>query len=107
MITDASEIAWLQKLLKQLQIGHTQGTKFIYDNQVIFHIASNSVFHERTKHIKIDYHFVREKVLSGEITIEFVHFNNQLADVFIKSLKGHQVNYICNKLSAYDIYAPA
>nr|KYP52079.1 Copia protein [Cajanus cajan] len=107
MSTVASEITWLQQLLKKLQIGDTQGTKLIYDNEVTIYIASNPIFHERTKHIEIDCHFVREKVLSGEITTEFVHSSDQLADVFTKSLKGPWVDYICNKLGAYDIYAPA
>nr|KYP71093.1 Copia protein [Cajanus cajan] len=107
MTATASEVTWLQQLLKQLQIGDTQGTKLICDNEAALHIASNPVFHERTKHIEIDCHFVREKVFSGEITTEFVHSSDQLANVFTKSLKGPRVDYICNKLGAYDIYTPA
>nr|KYP70981.1 Retrovirus-related Pol polyprotein from transposon TNT 1-94 [Cajanus cajan] len=107
MAAAASEVTWLQQLLKQLQIRDTQETKLICDNETALHIASNLVFHERTKHIEIDCHFIREKVLSREITTKFVHSSDQLADVFTKSLKGPRVDYICNKLGAYDIYAPA
>ena len=79
----------------------------ICDNQATLHIASNLVFHEKMKHIEIDCHFICEKILSEIITTSFVNSNDQLVDVFSKSLRGPRIKYICDKLGAYDLYAPA
>ena len=78
----------------------------VCDNQAALHIASNPVFHERTKHIEVDYHFIREKIASGCMTISFVNSSNQLANIFTKSLRGPRIQFICYKLGACDIYAP-
>ena len=78
------ELVWLKQLLQEL-LDVTQMT-LICDNQVALHINSNPVFHERTKHIEIDCHFIREKILSGDIKTEFVNSSDQLTDIFTKSL---------------------
>ena len=59
-----------------------------------------------TKHIKIDCHFVQEKVPLRDIIIKFINFEDQLVDMLTESLKGFRVDDICNKLGSYDIYVP-
>jgi hypothetical protein len=56
--------------------------------------------------MEIDYHFVRDRVLSGKVITDFVGSNDQLADIFTKSLRRPRVEYICNKLGAYNKYSP-
>nr|CAN80924.1 hypothetical protein VITISV_003442 [Vitis vinifera] len=101
------ELIWLRHLLRELRFGKDEQMKLICDNQAALHIASNPVFHERTKHIEVDCHFIREKITSGYVATSFVNSNDQLADIFTKSLRGPRIKYICNKLGAYDVYAPA
>ncbi|RVW39327.1 Retrovirus-related Pol polyprotein from transposon RE2 [Vitis vinifera] len=92
------ELIWLKHLLRELRFGKDEQMKLICDNQAALHIASNPIFHERTKHIEVDCHFIREKIASGCVATSFVNSNDQLADIFTKSLSGPKIKYICNKL---------
>ncbi|RVX23604.1 Retrovirus-related Pol polyprotein from transposon TNT 1-94 [Vitis vinifera] len=107
MALTTCELIWLRHFLRELRFGKDEQMKLICDNQVALHIASNPVFHEKTKHIEVDRHFIREKIASGCVATSFVKSNDQLADIFTKSLRGPRIKYICNKLGAYDVYAPA
>ena len=78
------EPIWLKHLLQELRFGKDEQMKLICDNQVALHISFNPVFHERTKHIEVDCHFIKEKSASGCITTSFVNSNDQLANIFTK-----------------------
>ena len=66
MTQSAYEIMWLHQLLAEVGIKTSIPAKLLCDNQAALHIASNPVFHERTEHIKIDCHFVHEKMQLGD-----------------------------------------
>ena len=101
------EPIWLKHLLKEQRFGKDEQTKLICDNQAALHISSNLIFHEMTKHIEVDCHFIKEKIATGYMTTSFVNSNAQLEDIFTKSLRGPRIKYICDTLGAFDLYVPA
>ena len=76
-----SELIWVKQFLQELNIWEIQIMKMYCDNQVTLDIASNPVFHKRTKRIEIHCHFIRKKLLSREICTKFVGSNDQLTNM--------------------------
>ena len=70
------ELIWLKHLLQELRFENDEQMKLICDNQTALHIGSNPVFHERTKHLKVDCHFIREKIASKCMTTTFVNLSD-------------------------------
>lgn len=98
MSSAASEVTWTVRLLEELGVLDLKPVTLFCDNQSALHIARNPVFHERTKHIEIDCHFTRDKVLEGLITLAYLPTYEQLADVFTKAIPSPQLNYLLHKL---------
>jgi hypothetical protein len=106
MASTISELIWIKQLLTDLEIKTQEPMKMHCDNQVACHIASNLVFHERTKHIEVDCHFIREKIHSKEIETLFMRSKDQVADIFTKGLEPGMFNDNTIKLGMIDIYTP-
>jgi histone deacetylase 1/2 len=81
-----TEMIWVQKLLTELKVPHSPMTRLWCDNLGAKYLSANPVFHARTKHIEIDFHFIRERVAKKLMDIRFINTNDQVADGFTKAL---------------------
>ena len=84
MASAAAEVTWVVRLLEELGVSNLKPVELYCDNQSALHIAKNLVFHERTKHIELDCHFTRDKILEGFLQLTYLPTRSQLADVLTK-----------------------
>ncbi|KAL4291090.1 hypothetical protein GQ457_14G002100 [Hibiscus cannabinus] len=82
----AQECIWLRSLMKDMFCKVEYDVQIKCDNEGVIKLASNSIFHARTKHIEVRHHYIREKVLSQEVELQVISTNNQVADIFTKAL---------------------
>ncbi|CAL9009693.1 unnamed protein product [Prunus brigantina] len=106
MATTCLELTWLRYILQDLQVSQDEPAPLHCDNQAALYIAANPVFHERTKHIEIDCHIVREKLLAGIISTSHVPSRAQLADIFTKALGRNNFQLMSSKLGLHNIHSP-
>lgn len=87
-----AEIIWVQSLLHALGIRQTRPACLWCDNLGATYLSANPVFHSHTKHIEIDYHFVRERVAVKLLDIRFISSADQLADGFTKPISVRRLH---------------
>jgi histone deacetylase 1/2 len=81
-----AEMMWIQRLLTELGIPHSKVARLWCDNIGTKYLSANPVFHARTKHIEIDFHFIRERVAQKLLDIKFISTGDQIADGFTKPM---------------------
>lgn len=80
------EIVWLKKLLEELIDPENLQTTLFLDNSSAIQLIKNFVFHKRTKHIDVCYHYIREQYEAKVFSLEYVNTKNQIADILTKLL---------------------
>jgi hypothetical protein len=87
----ACEVVWLQKLLSKLGQSVDAHVVIYCDNINNILLANNMVYHARTKHIEVHYHFIREKVLVRKINLIHISTEDQVIDIFTKALGTYKL----------------
>ncbi|KAL2241072.1 UNVERIFIED_CONTAM: Retrovirus-related Pol polyprotein from transposon RE2 [Sesamum indicum] len=106
MATTACELQWISYLLRDFGVNVSGPIPFHCDNQVTLHIMANPVFHERTKHLDIEFHIVRDLYKASFLLPVFVRSKDQVADLFTKSLSSPVFLPLLRKLGLFA-FAPS
>jgi ATP sulfurylase len=96
-------VVWLQKLLSRL-FGLKLEANYIWcDNQSCMKLSENLVFHDRSKHIEIKYHYIRDMVQRGGVRVQYVTTKEQVADVLTKPLLRTKFEHFKDKLGVVPL----
>ena len=99
----AREAVWLRKLLSNLFGEPMKPTTIHCDNQSCLKLSVNPVFHDRSKHIEIPYHYVRDMVERIAILLEYINTSNQTADILTEALPKVKVDRLKKKLGLIEM----
>ncbi|XP_015935990.1 uncharacterized mitochondrial protein AtMg00810-like [Arachis duranensis] len=100
------ETIWIKKIFSDIGLDYTEPINLYCDSQAAIHIATNPVFHERTKHIEVDCHVVRDKILEKLIHLMPISTHEQIADLLTKPLAPGTFSTLVGKLGLQDICCP-
>ncbi|MCO5558893.1 hypothetical protein L7F22_012483 [Adiantum nelumboides] len=98
VFTATVECVWLRRLVADLGVGQDTANTIYTDSQSALAIGRNLVFHACTKHIKVHYHYVRERLSAREISLAYVPTQDNLADLFTKALSREKLEAFCKAL---------
>jgi hypothetical protein len=93
-----TQVLWIKKNLKDIQVPCDQPVTIMCDNTSAINISKNHVQHSKTKHIPIKYHFLREQVQDQVVKLEYVPSKEKIADIFTKPLPRESFEYLRQRL---------
>ena len=96
---------WIKDILTDLKLMPQEPIILYSDSQSAISMAKNPVHHDRTKHVRIDRHYIKEKINSGLISPEYIPSLQQVADILTKGLPRQQFQALTSKLGIINIYA--
>lgn len=103
-ITEAGqELLWLQKMMERMGFEDPEPTTLLSDNLGAIHLTSKSIFHGKTKHIKIQYHWIREVVKAGDLQLRHCPTHLMVADILTKALGKTQFKNLRDQLGLSSI----
>ncbi|PKU87826.1 Retrovirus-related Pol polyprotein from transposon TNT 1-94 [Dendrobium catenatum] len=94
-----SDVIWLHRLAAELDLPQNSPTQIYCDNTSAIALARNPVFHARTKHIEIDYQFIRQHLKTGAISLSHIPSEEQIADILTKSFSTARFHNLLRKLT--------
>ncbi|KAB2602711.1 hypothetical protein D8674_003716 [Pyrus ussuriensis x Pyrus communis] len=106
MAKGVCKLLWLRRLLAELGCPSMSATNLFCDNKAAIDISHNPIQHDRTKHVEVDRHFIKEKLDGNIIQFSFVKSKDQLADILTKVVASQAFYNFLVKLGMNDIYAP-
>jgi hypothetical protein len=98
-----AKLSWILSLCSDLGLSLTHPPTLWCDNIGATYLTSNPVFHARTKHIEIDFHFVRDTVSKKILRIQFISSKDQLADIFTKPLFFARLAFLRSNLNVLPL----
>jgi hypothetical protein len=101
--TASTQALWLVRLLSDLLDKDTGALKLQVDSKSALALAKNSIFHERSKHIRVRHHFIRGCLEEGSINAGYINTKDQLADLFTKPLGRIRFLELCSKTGMIQI----
>ena len=98
-----TQVLWMIQTLVDLEVKYTAPIPIHCDNTSVISVSKNLVFHSKTTHIQIKYHFLREQVGNTIVSLHYIPSKDQVVDIFTKTLAKSQFEYLRQKLGVTSL----
>ena len=102
--TCCTQVLWMIQTLADLEVKYTAPIPIHCDNTSAISVSKNPVFHSKTKHIPIKYHFLREQVTNQTVQVHYIPNTEQIADIFTKPLAKTPFEYLRHKMGVISFH---